>query len=173
PRQGAREAIAPIHRLGIETVMATGDLAAVAQHIARQVGIERVIARATPAMKLELIRELQQQGKRVGMIGDGINDAPALTAADVGLAIGGGADIALEAADITLAGGDIARVALTIQLSRRTMRIIRQNLFWALGYNVVAIPIAAAGRLNPMVASAAMAFSSVSVVANSLRLQRG
>jgi Cu+-exporting ATPase len=152
--------------------MATGDLAAVAQHIARQVGIERVIARATPAMKLELIRELQQQGKRVGMIGDGINDAPALTAADVGLAIGGGADIALEAADITLAGGDIARVALTIQLSRQTMRIIRQNLFWALGYNVVAIPIAAAGRLNPMVASAAMAFSSVSVVANSLRLQR-
>jgi Cu+-exporting ATPase len=173
PRQGAREAIASLHRLGIETVMATGDLAAVAQHIARQVGIERVIARATPAMKLELIRELQQQGKRVGMIGDGINDAPALTAADVGLAIGGGADIALEAADITLAGGDIARVALTIQLSRQTMRIIRQNLFWALGYNVVAIPIAAAGRLNPMVASAAMAFSSVSVVANSLRLQRG
>jgi Cu+-exporting ATPase len=123
-------------------------------------------------MKLELIHELQQQGKRVGMIGDGINDAPALIAADVGLAIGGGADIALEAADITLLGGDIARVAATVELSRRTMSIIRQNLFWALGYNVVAIPIAAAGRLNPMIASAAMAFSSVSVVSNSLRLQK-
>ena len=122
-------------------------------------------------MKLELVHELQQQGKRVGMIGDGINDAPALIAADVGLAIGGGADIAVEAADITLLGGDIARVAATVELSRRTMSIIRQNLFWALGYNVVAIPIAAAGRLNPMIASAAMAFSSVSVVSNSLRLQ--
>ena len=152
--------------------MATGDLSAVAQHIARLVGIERVIARATPSMKLELIHELQQQGKRVGMIGDGINDAPALIAADVGLAIGGGADIAVEAADITLLGGDIARVAATVELSRRTMSIIRQNLFWALGYNVVAIPIAAAGRLNPMIASAAMAFSSVSVVSNSLRLQK-
>ncbi|ACV37221.1 heavy metal translocating P-type ATPase [Accumulibacter sp.] len=172
PRQGARDAIARLHRLGIETVMATGDLRAVAQHIARQVGIERVIARATPAMKLELIHELQQQGKRVGMIGDGINDAPALIAADVGLAIGGGADIAVEAADVTLLGGDIARVAATVELSRRTMSIIRQNLFWALGYNVVAIPIAAAGRLNPMIASAAMAFSSVSVVSNSLRLQK-
>jgi Cu+-exporting ATPase len=158
--------------MGIETVMATGDVDAVAHHIARQVGIDRVIARATPAMKLEVIRDLQAQGKRIGMIGDGINDAPALMAADVGFAIGGGADIAVESADITLVGGDISRVASAIQLSRQTMKIIRQNLFWALGYNVVAIPVAAAGRLNPMIASAAMALSSVSVVTNSLRLQK-
>ncbi|MEF8726979.1 MAG: heavy metal translocating P-type ATPase [Accumulibacter sp.] len=172
PRAGAREAIERLHRLGIETVMATGDVAAVARQIARQVGIGRVVARATPADKLALIRDLQRQGRRVGMIGDGINDAPALTAADVGLAIGSAADIALEAADITLVGGDIGRVTATIELSRQTMRIIRQNLFWALGYNVVAIPVAAAGRLSPMIASAAMALSSVSVVSNSLRLQK-
>ena len=171
-RAGAHAAIALLHRLGIETVMATGDVEAAARHIAREVGIDRVIARATPADKLALIRDLQAQGRRVGMIGDGINDAPALAAADVGFAIGGGADIALEAADITLVGGDIARVAAAIDLSRRTMQIIRQNLFWALGYNVVSIPVAAAGRLSPMIASAAMAMSSVSVVTNSLRLQR-
>ncbi|KAF0163937.1 MAG: Cu2+-exporting ATPase [Rhodocyclaceae bacterium] len=171
-RVGAKEAIALLHRLGLQTVMATGDVEAVANHIARQVGIDRVIARATPADKLELIRSLQAGGRRVGMIGDGINDAPALAAANVGFAIGGGADIAVESADITLVGGDIARVAGGIELSRRTMSIIRQNLFWALGYNVVAIPVAAAGRLNPMIAAAAMAMSSVSVVTNSLRLQR-
>ncbi|MFZ2268884.1 MAG: heavy metal translocating P-type ATPase [Azonexus sp.] len=171
-RPGAREAIALLHRLGLKTVMATGDLAAVARHVAREVGIDEVVARATPADKLALIRRLQAEGNKVGMIGDGINDAPALAAADVGFAIGGGADIAVEAADITLVGGDIARVAAGIELSRRTMAIIRQNLFWALGYNVVAIPIAAAGRLNPMIAAAAMGLSSVSVVTNSLRLQR-
>jgi len=171
-RAGAKEAIALLHRLGLQTVMATGDVEAVANHIARQVGIDRVIARATPGDKLELIRALQAEGRRVGMIGDGINDAPALAAANVGFAIGGGADIAVESADITLVGGDIARVAGGIELSRRTMGIIRQNLFWALGYNVVAIPVAAAGRLNPMIAAAAMAMSSVSVVTNSLRLQR-
>jgi Cu+-exporting ATPase len=171
-RAGAKEAIALLHRLGLQTVMATGDVEAVANHVARQVGIDRVIARATPADKLELIRTLQAEGRRVGMIGDGINDAPALAAADVGFAIGGGADIAVESADITLVGGDIARVASGIELSRRTMGIIRQNLFWALGYNVVAIPVAAAGRLNPMIAAAAMAMSSVSVVTNSLRLQK-
>ncbi|MBU0751280.1 MAG: heavy metal translocating P-type ATPase [Gammaproteobacteria bacterium] len=172
PREGAREAIALLHRLGLKTVMATGDVEAAARHIAREVGIDEVIARATPADKLELIRKLQTQGHKVGMIGDGINDAPALAAADVGFAIGGGADIAVESADITLVGGDIARVAGGIDLSRRTMQIIRQNLFWALGYNVISIPVAAAGRLNPMIAAAAMAMSSVSVVTNSLRLQR-
>lgn len=172
PRAGAREAIALLHRLGLKTVMATGDVDAVAGHVAQLVGIDRVVARATPADKLAVIHELQQAGEKVGMIGDGINDAPALAAADVGFAIGGGADIAVESADITLVGGDIARVAAGIDLSRRTMAVIRQNLFWALGYNVVAIPVAAAGRLNPMIAAAAMAMSSVSVVANSLRLQR-
>ncbi len=172
PRPGAREAIALLHRLGLKTVMATGDLEAVAGHVAREVGIDRVLARCTPADKLAVIRELQAAGDKVGMIGDGINDAPALAAADVGFAIGGGADIAVESADVTLVGGDIARLAAGIDLSRRTMAIIRQNLFWALGYNVVAIPVAAAGRLNPMIAAAAMAMSSVSVVANSLRLQR-
>jgi Cu+-exporting ATPase len=172
PREGAKEAIALLHRLGLKTVMATGDVEAAANHIAREVGIDRVVARATPADKLELIRALQKEGRKVGMIGDGINDAPALAAADVGFAIGGGADIAVESADITLVGGDIARVAGGIDLSRRTMKIIRQNLFWALGYNVIAIPVAAAGRLNPMIAAAAMAMSSVSVVTNSLRLQR-
>ena len=172
PRPGAREAIALLHRLGLKTVMATGDLDAVARHVAREVGIDEVIARATPADKLALIQRLQASGEKVGMIGDGINDAPALAAADVGFAIGGGADIAVESADITLIGGDIARVAAGIELSRKTMAIIRQNLFWALGYNVVSIPVAAAGRLNPMIAAAAMAMSSVSVVTNSLRLQR-
>ena len=171
-RPGAREAIALLHRLGLRTVMATGDLEAVAGHVAREVGIDEVIARASPADKLELVRRLQGEGCRVGMIGDGINDAPALAAADVGFAIGGGADIAVESADVTVVGGDIARVAAGIELSRRTMSIVRQNLFWALGYNVVAIPVAAAGRLNPMIAAAAMAMSSVSVVTNSLRLQR-
>jgi Cu+-exporting ATPase len=171
-RPGAREAIALLHRLGLTTVMATGDVPAVAQHIAREVGIDRVVARATPADKLNLIRKLQAAGAKVGMVGDGINDAPALAAADVGFAVGGGADIAVESADVTLVGGDIGRVAAGIELSRRTMSIIRQNLFWALGYNVVAIPVAAAGRLNPMIAAAAMGMSSVSVLTNSLRLQR-
>jgi len=172
PRAGAREALALLHRLGMKTVMCTGDVEAAAHHVAREVGIDEVIARATPADKLEVIRKLQAQGAKVGMIGDGINDAPALAAADVGFAVGGGADIAVEAADVTLVGGDIARVAAGIELSRRTMKIIRQNLFWALGYNVVAIPVAAAGRLNPMIASAAMGMSSISVLTNSLRLQK-
>jgi Cu+-exporting ATPase len=172
PREGAKAAIALLHRLGMKTVMATGDVEAAANHIAREVGIDRVVARATPADKLELIRALQAEGRKVGMIGDGVNDAPALAAADVGFAIGGGADIAVESAGVTLVGGDIARVAGGIELSRSTMKIIRQNLFWALGYNVIAIPVAAAGRLNPMIAAAAMAMSSVSVVTNSLRLQR-
>jgi Cu+-exporting ATPase len=172
PRSGAKEAIALLHRLGLKTVMATGDVDAVARYIAREVGIDEVIARATPTDKLALVQRLQAEGHKVGMIGDGINDAPALAAANVGFAIGGGADIAVESADITLVGGDIGRVAGGIDLSRRTMSIVRQNLFWALGYNVISIPVAAAGRLNPMIAAAAMAMSSVSVVTNSLRLQR-
>ena len=172
PREGAKEAITLLHKLGLKTIICTGDVAAAARHVAQEVGIDEVIARATPADKLALVERLKQEGRKVGMIGDGINDAPALAAAAVGFAIGGGADIAVEAADVTLVGGDIARVADGIDLSRRTMAIVRQNLFWALGYNVVAIPFAAAGRLNPMIAAAAMALSSVSVVSNSLRLQK-
>jgi len=172
PREGAKEAIALLHKIGLKTIMCTGDIEAAARHVAQTVGIDEVIARATPADKLALVERLKGEGRKVGMIGDGINDAPALAAAAVGFAIGGGADIAVEAADVTLVGGDIARVAGGIDLSRRTMAIVRQNLFWALGYNVVAIPFAAAGRLNPMIAAAAMALSSVSVVSNSLRLQK-
>lgn len=172
PRDGAKDAIALLHKLGLKTIMCTGDVEAAARHVAHEVGIDEVVAHATPADKLALVERLKSEGRKVGMIGDGINDAPALAAAAVGFAIGGGADIAVEAADVTLVGGDIARVAGGIELSRRTMAIVRQNLFWALGYNVIAIPVAAAGRLNPMIAAAAMALSSVSVVTNSLRLQK-
>lgn len=172
PRPGAAEAITTLHALGLRTILCTGDVEAAARHVARAVGIDEVIARATPADKLALVERLEAAGRKVGMIGDGINDAPALAAADVGFAVGNGADIALEAADVTLVQGDLARVAAAIELSRRTLAIVRQNLFWALGYNVVAIPVAAAGRLNPMIAVAAMALSSVSVVTNSLRLQK-
>ena len=172
PRETARTAIERLHRLGIKTLMVTGDTEATAHHIARQVGIETVVAQATPEQKLAIIQGLRAQGAVVGMIGDGINDAPALAAADVGFAVGTGTDVAIEASHITLVSGDIAKVADGIEVSRRTMRIIKENLFWALGYNTVAIPVAMAGRLNPMIASGAMAMSSVSVVTNSLRLQR-
>jgi len=136
------------------------------------VGIEAVIAHAKPERKLEIVRELQAQGYKVGMIGDGINDAPALAAADVSFAIGTGTDVAIETADLTLVNGDISKIADVMELSGATLRIIKQNLFWALGYNTVAIPVAALGKLNPMIASAAMALSSISVTLNSLRLQR-
>ena len=158
--------------MGVKTLMATGDVQAAADHIADLVGIDHVIAQARPEDKLAIIHDLQAKGEKVGMIGDGINDAPALAAADVSLAIGGGADVALQTADITLIGGDIAKAAEAMELSGFTIRVIRQNLFWAFGYNIVAIPIAALGKLNPMIASAAMAMSSVSVVLNSLRLQK-
>ncbi len=170
PRADAAATIARLHKLGIKTLMATGDVEAAARHIAALVGIDRVEARATPDRKLQLIRTLQASGEVVAMVGDGINDAPALAAADVSMAIGGSTDIAVEAADLTLVRGDLGKAAEALAISRRTMRIIRENLFWALGYNTIAIPVAAAGRLNPMIASAAMAASSVSVVVNSLRL---
>lgn len=172
PRPGAGAAIAALHAMGIRTIMATGDVAAAARGIATQVGIGEVIAGASPADKLALVERLSGQGEQVGMIGDGINDAPALAAAQVGFAIGGGTHIAMDCAAITLVGGDIAKVAEMVALSRRTMTIIRQNLIWAMGYNTIAIPGAALGQLSPMVASTAMALSSVSVVANSLRLQK-
>ncbi|MCX7109219.1 MAG: heavy metal translocating P-type ATPase [Proteobacteria bacterium] len=171
-RGNAREAIAQLHAMGVKTLMATGDVQAAAHYIAELVGIDRVIAQARPEDKLAIIRDLQAQGEKVGMIGDGINDAPALAAADVSIAIGGGADVAMQTADLTLVGGDIAKAAEAMELSSFTIRVIRQNLFWAFGYNIVAIPVAALGKLNPMIASAAMAMSSVSVVLNSLRLQK-
>ena len=172
PRENARSAIAQLHEMGVKTLMATGDVAATAHYVAKLVGIDEIVSQARPEDKLEIIRSLQRSGERVGMIGDGINDAPALAAADVSLAIGGGTDVAMQTADLTLVNGDIAKAAEAMELSGFTLRVIRQNLFWAFGYNTVAIPVAALGRLSPMVASAAMALSSVSVVLNSLRLQR-
>jgi len=171
-RPNARQAIAQLHAMGVKTLMATGDVPAAAAYIAGQVGIDEVISQARPEDKLAIIRDLQARGEKVGMIGDGINDAPALAAADVSLAIGGGADVAMQTADLTLVNGDIGKAAEAMELSSFTIRVIRQNLFWAFGYNTVAIPVAALGKLNPMIASAAMAMSSVSVVLNSLRLQR-
>lgn len=170
PRPQAANAIDRLAGLRVQTLMVTGDTERTARYIADKVGIETVIANAKPEQKLEVIQQIQQQGKYVGMIGDGINDAPALAASDVGFAIGSGTDIAIESADLTLVHGDIAKVTDAIQLSTDTIRIIKQNLFWAFGYNTVAIPVAAMGKLNPMIASAAMALSSVSVIVNSLRL---
>ena len=171
-RPQAIEAIRHLNKLGIQTLMVTGDTEKTAQYIATIVGIETVIANAKPEQKLAIIHQFQSEGKNVGMIGDGINDAPALAAADVGFAIGTGTDIAIESADMTLVHGDISKVTEAIQLSTDTIRIIKQNLFWAFGYNVIAIPVAAMGNLNPMIASAAMALSSVSVIVNSLRLSK-
>ncbi|RAU20330.1 ATPase P [Paramagnetospirillum kuznetsovii] len=172
PRATSAAAIARLHALGIRTLMVTGDVESAAQAIAAEMGIAEVVAQASPARKQEIVAELRAAGESVGMIGDGINDAPALAAADVGFAIGTGTDVAIEAAPVTLVNGDIAKVAEMIELSRKTMRIIRQNLVWAMGYNTIAIPGAALGELSPMVASSAMALSSVSVVTNSLRLQK-
>jgi Cu+-exporting ATPase len=172
PRLQAVQAIQHLKKLGIQTLMVTGDTEKTAHYIADIVGIETVIANARPEQKLAIIHQFQMEGKNVGMIGDGINDAPALAAADVGFAIGTGTDIAIESADMTLVHGDIAKVTEAIQLSTDTIMIIKQNLFWAFGYNVIAIPVAALGKLNPMIASAAMALSSVSVIVNSLRLSK-
>ena len=167
----SREAVVQFRALGLEPVLLTGDNETVARRIAAEVGIDRVIAGVLPQGKVDVLRTLQAEGRVVAMVGDGVNDAAALAQADLGLAMGTGTDAAIEASDITLVRGDLRSAADAIRLSRRTFGTIRTNLFWAFAYNVAAIPLAALGLLNPMIAGAAMAFSSVFVVGNSLRLR--
>ncbi len=166
------KAVADLRALGLEPVLLTGDGAEVAHAVAAEAGIERVVADVTPADKLRVVHELQAEGRVVAMVGDGINDAAALAAADLGIAMGTGTDVAIQASDLTLVKGDLATAVDAVRLSRRTLRIIKGNLFWAFAYNVAAIPLAALGYLNPLIAGLAMAFSSVFVVTNSLRLRR-
>jgi Cu+-exporting ATPase len=170
-KKNAARSIDALHALGLRVIMMTGDNERAAASVARTARIDEFRAGALPEHKLELVRSLQAEGLSVAMVGDGINDAPALAQAEIGIAMSTGTDVAIETGDIVLLHGDISKVAEAIALSRGTLTAIKQNLVWAFGYNVLAIPIAAAGLLNPIIAGGAMAFSSVSVMSNSLRLR--
>jgi len=178
-KENSRTAMTALRQLGLEVVMLTGDNQRTAEAIARQVGVDHILAEVLPEQKAEQVKILQATGHKVGMVGDGINDAPALVQADVGIAIGTGTDVAMESADITLISGDLIGVVIAIALSKATVRNIKQNLFWAFAYNTILIPVAAGALfpffgilLNPIFAAAAMGLSSVTVVSNALRLRR-